>query len=46
MTQDLEQILSQLSQPDSAVIQQVMPQITFFTLELVCSTVNKLENQR
>lgn len=43
MTQELEQILSQLSQPDNAVIQQVTAQITLYISALVCSTVKKLE---
>lgn len=32
MTEELEQILSQLTQPDNAVIQQVTPQMTSFKL--------------
>lgn len=34
MIQDLEHILSQLSQPDNAVIQQVTPQFTLAQLSI------------
>lgn len=44
MTEELEQILSQLTQPDNAVIQQVTSQIILLklTLALLCPAISEL----
>lgn len=44
MTEELEQILSQLTQPDNAIIQQVTSQIILLklTLALLCPVISEL----
>lgn len=44
MTEELEQILSQLTQPDNAIIQQVTSQIILLklTLALLCLAISEL----
>lgn len=44
MTEELEQILSQLTQPDNAIIQQVTSQIILLklTLALLCPAISEL----
>lgn len=42
MTEELEQILSQLTQPDNAVIQQVTSQIILLKLTLLCPAISEL----